>query len=107
MALELGYEGNHQSHQLYQPDFNACPNVYTTNSSITCNALRPNPIIGSISGTATFGFGNYNAMTASLQKRFSKGLQFNAAYTYGHALANTGTTLSGSQRLRRHSILQT
>ncbi|HEX4230898.1 MAG TPA: carboxypeptidase regulatory-like domain-containing protein [Bryobacteraceae bacterium] len=99
MALEVGYEGNHQSHQLLQPDFNACPNVYTTNSAITCNALRPNPIIGSISGTASFGLGNYSAMTASLQKRFSKGLQFQAAYTYGHALADSGTTLAGSQNL--------
>jgi hypothetical protein len=43
------------------------------------------------------GFGNYNAMTASLQKRLSSGLQFQASYTYGHALADTGTTLSGSQ----------
>ena len=34
-----------------------------------------------------------------LNKRFSKGLQFTAAYTYGHALANSGTTLSGSQNL--------
>ncbi len=99
MALEVGYEGNHQSHQLLQPDFNACPNVYTTNSAITCNALRLEPDIGSISGTATFGFGNYDAMTGSLRKRLNNGLQFQAAYTYGHALANTGTTLAGSQGL--------
>ena len=38
-------------------------------------------------------------MVASLQKRLSAGLTFQAAYTYGHALANTGTTLSGSQNL--------
>ncbi|MGC2660150.1 MAG: carboxypeptidase regulatory-like domain-containing protein [Bryobacteraceae bacterium] len=107
MALEVGYEGNHQSHQLLQPDFNACPNVYTTNSAITCTALRPNPIIGSVSGTATFGFGNYNALTASLQKRFSHGLQFSAAYTYGHALADSGTTLSGSQGLGTPNPLDT
>jgi hypothetical protein len=97
MVAELGYQGNHQSHQLYQPDFNACPNVFTTNPSITCNALRYSPEVGSISGTATFGFGNYEAMTASLRKRLTAGLQFQAAYTYGHALSNTGTTLSGSQ----------
>ncbi len=29
-----------KSHQLLQPDPNACPNVFTTNSAITCNALR-------------------------------------------------------------------
>ncbi len=99
MALEIGYEGNHQSHQLLQPDFNACPNVFTTNSSITCQSLRLHPDLGSISGTATFGIGNYNAMTASLQKRLTMGLQFSAAYTYGHALADSGTTLSGSSGL--------
>jgi len=38
-------------------------------------------------------------MTAQLQKRMTKGLQFQAAYTYGHALANSGTTLSGSNGL--------
>ncbi len=97
MALEVGYQGNHSSHQLLQPDFNACPTVYTTNSNINCNADRPVPEIGSISGTATFGYGNYNALTAKLEKRFSRGLQFISSYTYGHALANTGTTLSGSQ----------
>ncbi len=99
MVAEVGYQGNHQSHQLLQPDPNACPNVYTTNSAITCNALRFAPDVGNVSGTSTFGFGNYEAMTASLQKRLSSGLQLQAAYTYGHALANTGTTLSGSQNL--------
>lgn len=96
MALEVGYQGNHSSHQLLQPDFNACPEVYTTNPNINCNALRPVPDIGGISGTASFGVGNYNALTAKLDKRFSHGLQFLASYTYGHALSDTGTTLSGS-----------
>jgi hypothetical protein len=99
MALEVGYLGNHQSHQLLQPDFNACPNLGTTNSSINCNTLRLYPDIGSISGTATFGIGNYNALTAQLEKRMSSGLQFVAAYTYSHAFANSGTTLSGSPGL--------
>jgi hypothetical protein len=96
MALEVGYQGNHSSHQLLQPDFNACPNLATTSSTINCNAIRPYPDIGSISGTASFGFGNYEAMTAKLEKRFSRGLQFISSYTYGHALADSGTTLSGS-----------
>jgi hypothetical protein len=97
MAIELGYLGNHQSHQLLLPDTNPCPNIFTTNSSINCNDFRLVPYVGGTSGTETFGFGNYNALTAYLQKRYSGGLQFTAAYTYGHALANTGTTLSGSQ----------
>ncbi len=99
MSLEVGYQGNHSSHQLLQPDFNTCPNLATLNTSINCNALRPYPDIGSISGTATWGYGNYNALVAKLEQRFSNGLQFVASYTYGHALANSGTTLSGSPGL--------
>ncbi|PYT24610.1 MAG: TonB-dependent receptor [Acidobacteria bacterium] len=96
MALEVAYVGNHQSHQLFQPDPNACPNLGTTDSKINCNKLRPFPGIGGISGTASFGYGNYHGMTSKLEKRFSRGLEFLTSYTYGHALANTGTTLSGS-----------
>ena len=96
LALEVSYVGNHQSHQLLQPDFNYVPNLATANTSINGNSLRRYPDIGSISGTATFGYGNYHGMTAKLEKRLSGGLQFVASYTYGHALANTGTTLSGS-----------
>ena len=99
MALEVGYQGNHSSHGLLQPDFNTCPNYATLSSSIYCNSLRPVRYIGSISGTASFGFGNYDALTAKLEKKFSHGLQFITAYTYGHALANSGTTLSGSNGL--------
>jgi len=96
MALEVSYVGNHQSHALQQPDFNACPNLATSDSTITCNSIRPYPEIGSISGTSTFFWGNYHGMTAKLDKRLTEGLQFVTSYTYGHVLANSGTTLSGS-----------
>src|SRR5579875_886795 len=99
MAVTVGYLGNHQAHQLLQPDFNTCPLIFTTNPAITCNGTRRYPDIGSISGTATWGVGNYNALTAELQKRMSAGLQMQVAYTYGHALADSGTTLAGSTGL--------
>ncbi|MGA2135362.1 MAG: carboxypeptidase-like regulatory domain-containing protein [Bryobacteraceae bacterium] len=105
MAFELGYQGNHSSHQLFQPDFNPCPNYATLDTSINCNSLRAYPDIGGISGTSSFGYGKYNAMTAKLEKHFSKGLQFISSYTWGHALANTGTTLSGSQGFQTISNL--
>ena len=100
LALEVGYLGNHQSHQLLQPDPNSCPNVYVFSTGQTCNDYRPvQGHIGSISGTASFGFGNYDALTTMLEKRMSNGLQFQASYTWSHALANSGTTLSGSNGL--------
>ena len=92
-ALEVSYVGNHQAHQLLQPDFNACPNSPLT---VSCDSLRPYPNIGGVSGTGSNGFGNYAGMTAKLEKRFSAGWQYLFSYTYGHALANSGTTLSGS-----------
>ena len=97
-ALELAYVGNHQAHQLFQPDWNACANLGTTDSAKQgCNtSLRPTPYIGGLSGTASFGRGNYHGLTTKLEKRYSDGLTFLSAYTYGHALADTGTTLSGS-----------
>jgi Carboxypeptidase regulatory-like domain len=95
MVFEAGYQGNHQSHQLLQPDFNAFRNFGTT-GSVNSADFRPLPELGSISGTASFGFGNYHALTSKLEKRFSRGLQFITSYTWGHALANSGTTLSGS-----------
>ena len=95
-GLELAYVGNHQAKQLFQPDWNACPNMGTTDSSINCTKLRPTPYIGGISGTASFGKGNYHGLTTKIDKRLSNGLTFMTAYTYGHALADTGTTLSGS-----------
>lgn len=96
MALEVAYVGNHQAHSLLQPDQNACPNLATDSQTITCDSLRPQPYIYGLNGTASFGYGNYAGMTAKLEKHFSSGLQFMTAYTYGHALANSGTTLSGS-----------
>lgn len=99
MALTVGYLGNHQAHQLLQPDFNHCPLLFTTNSALSCNSTRIAPDVGGISGTATYGIGNYNALTAQLVKRMSNGLQMQIAYTWGHALSDTATTLSGSSGL--------
>ena len=86
-------------------------NIGTTNSAITSETQRyilppaGCPTCASIgnglSMTSSFGFGNYSAMDVKLEKRFSHGLQFLAAYTYSHALANSGTPLSGSSGLGR------
>jgi hypothetical protein len=97
MALEVAYVGNHQAHGLLQPDQNACPN--TPSVAVSCLSLRPAPYIGGLSGTASFGFGNYAGLTTKLEKRMSNGLTFLTSYTYGHALADSGTTLSGSNGL--------
>lgn len=96
MSLEAAYTGNHQLHQNVQHTANACPNMGTTSSSITCESLRPIPNISSGTITDTFGYGNYSALTLKLEKRLASGLQFISSYTWGHATANSGTPLSTS-----------
>ncbi len=106
MSLEVGWEGNHSSHQVVLWNSDPSANIGTTNSAITGETQReilppPNcPLCTSIgsglSMTSSFGYGNYSALETKLEKRFSKGLQFLMAYTWSHALANSGTPLSGS-----------
>jgi hypothetical protein len=96
-ALEVSYVGNHQAHQLHFSDPNACPN--DPRPSLTCDSRRPIPYLRGINNTTTFGYGNYHGMTAKLERRFSNGLQYLVSYTYGHALATSGTTLSGAEGL--------
>lgn len=105
MSFEAGYEGNHQSHQLILWNSDPCPNLGTadTSGAFSCDATRivrgpvGSAVIGSgLSMTSTFGYGNYSALSGKLEKRFSKGLQFLTSYVWSHALANSGTPLSGA-----------
>lgn len=94
-TFEVSYVGNHQAHQLHFSDPNACFNSPVPN--IPCDVRRPYPNIGGVNYTGTFGFGRYAGLTAKWEKRFSKGFQYLASYTWGHALSTSGTTLSGSR----------
>jgi hypothetical protein len=93
-AFELAYVGNHQAHQLHFSDPNAPFNDPRPN--IEANVRRTVPNIGGVNYTGTFGFGRYAGLTAKWEKRYAKGLQYLVAYTWGHALATSGTPLSGS-----------
>ncbi len=106
MALELGYTGNHQSHQMILGNTSTYANLGTTDTSKTpdtqryINAACPPPACQSpgtgLSMTVTNGYGAYDAASAKLEKRFSRGVQFLTAYTWSHAYSNAGTSLSGS-----------
>lgn len=92
--VEVSYVGNHSAKQLHFSDPNACYN--DPRPSINCNDRRPYPNIGGVNFTGTFGYGNYHGATAKWEKRYSNGLMGMVSYTFGHALATSGTTLSGS-----------
>jgi len=61
------------------------------------NTLLPN--LSGVSYIASGGVSNYSALQASLQRRFTKGLAFDANYTWGKALSDiTGFSQQGSNQ---------
>jgi hypothetical protein len=96
MAWEISYIGNHQAHQVHGWDPNTAPARFDIPAgSVTGDSLRPVPIYGSVSYYHSNGWGNYAGLATKLEKRMSNGLDFLVSYTWGHALANTGTPLYG------------
>ena len=91
----IGYEGNHQAHQLILGNTDTFANLGTTNSAITADSLRYinaacatcQSVGTGLSMTVSNGFGNYAAGSAKLEKRFSRGLQFLTAYTWAHSIS--------------------
>jgi hypothetical protein len=53
------------------------------------------PVFGSLFAQDTVGNSDYNSLQASLEKRFSHGLQFEAAYTWSKSF-DQGSTFEGS-----------
>ena len=49
------------------------------------------PVFSSIFAEDTIGNSNYNSLQLSLEKRFSKGLQFQAAYTFSKSIDNASS----------------
>ena len=69
----------------------------------------PLPLWQYMAYNTNLGFSNYNALTVSVKKRFSKGLQFQSSYIYTRNLSNVdgaATSLGGSicRRIWRHGF---
>ncbi|MGO8788263.1 MAG: carboxypeptidase-like regulatory domain-containing protein [Terriglobia bacterium] len=63
-------------------------NPFGQSTNYPGNFRYPGNIISSIGDVATVGNSNYSAFQASLERHFSHGLQFLAAYTWAHSLDN-------------------
>ncbi len=93
-VLEVAYIGS-KGNRLTD-NYNGNPVVNDPRPNQPALPRRPFKFVNSdITFTNSNGRSTYNAFTAKLDKRYSDGLGFLAAYTWGHALADTGTTLSG------------
>ena len=97
MALEVSYVGNHSSHQFQQPDFNHVSQPRNNKFQHQLQHLRRYPNIGEHFRNLYLGLRELSRDDCEArEKRLTAGLQFVTSYTFGHALSNSGTTLSGS-----------
>jgi len=104
MVAELSYAGSHGS-KLYgfyngnqaRPDSVFCNTPPNTPASCPTAPRRPFPAVdSSIATLRSDDFSNYNSLQARVEKRFSNGLQFEASYTYSHALDDASSASLGS-----------
>ena len=59
------------------------------------SSSRINPGLGSDNARANWFNSNYNSLQTSIAKRFAHGVQFNANYTYSHALDSQSDVFNG------------
>ena len=114
-SIELGYEGNHQAHQVILANTDTNPNLGTFNTAISSANLQEiqpacstcQSVGNGLSMTSSFGYGNYAAGSVKVEKRFSHGLQFLTSYVWSHALANSGTPLQAVRAICRRLQIRT
>lgn len=83
MSLTLGYNGNHGYHEVIN---NVGVNAFDPNGFGGLPLAPVDPRFGVVTEYRTAAVSNYNGFTATFSRRFSAGLQFQANYTWSHAL---------------------
>ena|SRR5215469_3131275 len=97
MTFQVGYVGQHGTHLMVPMPYlqkQALPDTACSKPPCTAPStfLSGNPAfqndISQISGTASVGSMNYNALQAVLQKQYSHGLQYQVAYTFSKCITD-------------------
>jgi Carboxypeptidase regulatory-like domain/TonB dependent receptor len=87
VSLEASYVGNHTTHLQVNGALGNLPPP----AAGTIQTRRPYAQWGQFNLTLTNGAGNYNALQAKLEKRFSSGVQALVSYTYSKCMDNAYT----------------
>ncbi len=97
-VVTFGYVGSRGHHQIRNIEANASiPTIQPDGRYFfPVNATRRNPAFGSIRYRPTDGNSWYNGLIASVARRFSAGLQFQASYTNGQSIDEESIS-AGSQ----------
>jgi Carboxypeptidase regulatory-like domain/TonB dependent receptor len=95
-VAQISYVGSHGA-DLFGL-FNGNEAAPTADPTSPTAGRRPDPNIDAGIDTLRSNlFSNYTALQLKLEKRFSNGLQFEAAYTYSHALDDASSASLGAQ----------
>jgi hypothetical protein len=90
---------------IYVPGYDSSGNPKSTTSNVNqrrlysgCTLAQPdNCVYGSVGEIASIANSSYNALEASLRKRFSHGLSFLASYTWSHSIDDVSSfNITGS-----------
>lgn len=99
LLVEAGYVGNKGTN---------LPTSYDINQAIPgpgdVQDRRPFPNFGTILFLDTSAFSAYHGLELQAQKRFSEGLSFLLAYTWGKAMANSERTFTGERALQHQNV---
>jgi hypothetical protein len=92
-SINVGYVGNNSTQLVTPIDGNQpLPGTGDPSTWLPVQQRRPlyrfNPLITSISTTASRGRSNYNALQSTFKQRLWQGLDFVANYTWGKSMAN-------------------
>ncbi|HEY1336178.1 MAG TPA: TonB-dependent receptor [Bryobacteraceae bacterium] len=95
-VLDVAYVGNHSVATPIMADYNQAVPQPSATANLSLQARRPDQAFGPITWYDPAGFSSYNALQVKLERRFSAGLQFLNAFTYGKAIDNGTQALDGS-----------
>jgi hypothetical protein len=85
--LEVAYAGSKGDHLVLKQDINVAPPVVgVTNSDVNRPYINLAPKLRSLSQVQSRGYSRYHSLQSKLTKRFSVGLVFINAYTYGKTI---------------------
>jgi len=94
MMFEIAYVGSHGYNLNFPVDVNQVPE---SKLSLNDTGDKPYPVFGQITGSTNNVVSNYNALQASVQRRFTSGLEFNFNYTWSHFLDEMDSSGWGSR----------
>ncbi len=103
LAATVGYVGNFSRHLITLTSPNGADALVSpgTNAQI----VQPFPQFSSANLLSYAGKSNYNALQATLQKRYANGLNFLATYTWSHAFDDSVDPLGGGVGDRNSNLI--